>query len=289
MSSILEALKKLEAEKHAQAVPVEAPLPETDYTSGTLLGAIAMPGGERNRLLPVTLLLAGGLFAVLLIGVSVLLALLLLQNRDLTGTRTQTAQAPEAAVAQPDTPVDAVLIETIPEETASPEATADPGAVETPESAPEVQAAPMVTTPVEVAVTAAPVPVRTPPRTSSPAPAPARTEMASLVPESEVRYEPYTPLPEESNSEAPRPLPADIRKLPMPTRSEREQYRIDNLALNMLNEANDLRPTGNAIINLEKVFVGETLPGSNAKLIDVQSHGIAIEIMSTRQRYYIPR
>jgi hypothetical protein len=37
------------------------------------------------------------------------------------------------------------------------------------------------------------------------------------------------------------------------------------------------------------VFVGETLPGSIAKLIDVQSHGIAIEIMSTRQRYYIPR
>jgi hypothetical protein len=75
----------------------------------------------------------------------------------------------------------------------------------------------------------------------------------------------------------------------MLTRSERSQYRLEGLTINMLNEASATRPLGNALINLEKIFIGETLPGSNATLVDVKSHGIAIEIMSTRQRYYLPR
>ena len=285
MSSILEALKKLEAEKHAHAVPVEAPPAcDVDYTSGTLLGAIALPRAERHRLAPITLVLAGGFFAVLLIGVSVLLALVLLGGR-LPATSNASAAVPVAQpTLQPETtPPEAAL-------TGAPIAELPP--TEVPEATALAPSTPMVTTPVEVAVVLPePEPVRPAPKAQPPAQAPRRTEVAALAPAAEVRYEPYTPLPEERASDNARslPLPADIRKLPLPTRNEREQYRIDNIALNMLNEANEYRPTGNAIINLEKVFVGETLPGSNAKLIDVQSHGIAIEIMSTRQRYYIPR
>ena len=75
----------------------------------------------------------------------------------------------------------------------------------------------------------------------------------------------------------------------MLSRSDRAQYRLEGMTINMLNEASPTRPLGNALINLEKIFIGETLPGSNATLIEVKSHGIAIEIMSTRQRYYLPR
>jgi hypothetical protein len=105
----------------------------------------------------------------------------------------------------------------------------------------------------------------------------------------EARYEPYVPKPAASEARESAPLPADIRTLPMLTRSERSQYRLEGLTINMLNEASATRPLGNALINLEKIFIGETLPGSNATLVDVKSHGIAIEIMSTRQRYYLPR
>jgi len=105
----------------------------------------------------------------------------------------------------------------------------------------------------------------------------------------EARYEPYVPQPPASVEREKAPVPDDIRTLPMLSRSERAQYRLDGLTLNMLNEANATRPLGNALINLEKIFIGETLPGSNATLIAVKSHGIAVEIMSSGQRYYLPR
>jgi len=272
MSSILEALKKLEAEKNAQMVPVEEPpLYEVDYSAGALLGSGSYANPTRQRFASVTLVLAGGFFAVLLIAVSVLIAMLLLRNN----------QPPAVAATVPVAPL-----------TAQSSEAAAVAAI--PALPPPVELAALPTPDTDTTVEEAPAPV--PERSPAPPRAPRTKEVTTVIPiTAEVRYEPYIPkpaAPAKADTEAtPRakPLPADIRQLPMLSRTEREQYRLENIALNMLNEANALRPTGNAIINLEKVFVGETLPGSNAKLVEVQSHGIAIEIMSTHQRYYIPR
>jgi outer membrane biosynthesis protein TonB len=214
----------------------------------------------------VLLVLGGALFTVLLIGVSVALAVFVLRE---ARTPQQNAAVPPPPAAAAEVPVPAI--------------NTDENEVETP---PEGEVAPLkVATAVEV-----PKPKPKP----NPAPSqPAREEAMVVTPVpvvSEARYEPYIPKPAESAArEESAPVPDDIRTLPMLSRSDRAQYRLEGMTINMLNEASPTRPLGNALINLEKIFIGETLPGSNATLIDVKSHGIAIEIMSTRQRYYLPR
>lgn len=264
MSSILEALKKLEAEKHAQQVAVEAPEPvyTADQMAQSLLGQFpdADPGARRTS--PLLLVLGGSLFTVLLIGVSVSLAVFLLRTPP---TATPPVETARAEVAPPPAP----------SEPAAPAISPDP--------APEAT----VVTPVPIKVAEAiPAPVR--PARPAPRPTPAPEVLVEAPAVEEVRYEPYIPPPPAAKA-TPAALPSDIRTLPMLSRDELSQYRLNDIKINMLNEANPTRPLGNALINLEKVFIGETLPGSNATLIDVKSHGIAVEIMSTRQRYYIPR
>ncbi len=79
----------------------------------------------------------------------------------------------------------------------------------------------------------------------------------------------------------------DIRTLPLLRGSERAQYGLQNLRLNVLREASEDRPNGLAIINLNKVYVGEIIPGTRARLIAVESHGIGIEMIDSRERYYV--
>jgi hypothetical protein len=222
------------------------------------------PSGGRQS--PVLLVLGGALFTVLLIGVSVALAVFVLRE----------ARAPQQIAAVPPPPAAAAVVPV-------PAINTDENEVETP---PEEEVAPLkVATAVE-----APKPKAKP--KPAPEPQPSREEAMVVTPVpvvSEARYEPYIPKPAESVARESAPLPEDIRTLPMLSRSDRAQYRLEGMTINMLNEASPTRPLGNALINLEKIFIGETLPGSNATLIDVKSHGIAIEIMSTRQRYYLPR
>ncbi len=268
MSSILEALKKLEADKNAQQVAIQEPEPvyTSDQMAQSLLGnyADATPGARRQS--PVLLVLGGALFTVLLIGVSVALAVFVLRQVQ-TPQQNAAAPAPTALAALTPGP--------------APAATADEKETEVPS---EGEVAP----PKVAAVAEAPKP-KTRPK-PEPQPEPEEAMVVTPVPVvSEVRYEPYIPKPAESVAKESAPVPEDIRTLPMLSRSDRAQYRLEGLTINMLNEASPTRPLGNALINLEKIFIGETLPGSNATLIDVKSHGIAIEIMSTRQRYYLPR
>ncbi|MBX3180435.1 MAG: hypothetical protein KF886_24055 [Candidatus Hydrogenedentes bacterium] len=274
MSSILEALKKLEAEKHAQAAPpIREPELATapDFSAASLLAGSAPAPRDRVHLAPVTLVLAGGVFTMLVIGVSVVLSILLLRSAQ-----------PSAATGSPPHVAPAMM--------AAAPALAPP--------APDPASAPAETRPPEEppAEEAPPAPVKTAARTESrpPRPAPRREEPVSESPAvvaftEEVRYERFVPEPARDDTRPARPVPEDIRSLPMLSRSEKAQYRLDTLKFNMLNEANAQRPMGSAVINLEKIFIGETLPGTNAKLIDVRNHGIAVEIQSTRQQYYIPR
>lgn len=284
MSSILEALKKLEAEKHAQAAPpIHEPELATapDFSAASLLAGSAPAPRDRVHLAPVTLVLAGGVFTMLVIGVSVVLSILLLRSAQpsaATGSPPHIAPAMMAAapaLAPPAPDPASAPAETPPAE--------EPPAEERPAEEPPAEEAP-------------PAPVKTAARTESrpPRPTPRREEPVSESPAvvaftEEVRYERFVPEPAGGSARPSRPAPEDIRSLPMLSRSEKAQYRLDTLEFNMLNEANAQRPMGSAVINLEKIFIGETLPGTNAKLIDVRNHGIAVEIQSTRQQYYIPR
>jgi hypothetical protein len=94
------------------------------------------------------------------------------------------------------------------------------------------------------------------------------------------------PEPEPAPQQA--PIPDDIRTLPILTASESGKHGLSRLQLNVLREADANRPNAHAIINLEKVYVGETIPGTSAKLIEVKKHGIAIEVTPSGSRYYIP-
>lgn len=271
MSSILEALKKLEAEKNSSVPfePIGADAP--DYGSGTLLDTITEPASDTRSIAPLLWVLGGGMFTLMVVGVAVLLLMLLVNRGPSPEVRVATAPAPvsvEEDVAP--TPVEMVTqAVTIPELTDIAETPSDPPSPsETPAPTPVLNEAPPKPTP------APPVVISEPVAESQPV---VRT-VSTGVGESEISSSPNLA-----------PLPEDIRSLPMLSRAERSQFRLDGVQLNMLNAAGPTRPLGNAFINLEKVFVGEFLPGTNAKLIEVTSHGIAVEIQSTRQRYYIPR
>lgn len=276
MSSILEALKKLEAEKNAPLPQEPLPLDDVpDYGGGSFLAdSTDVFPRRRTSIAPLLWVLGGGMFTLMVIGVAVLLVMLLLQAP--SGSSGLTAITPEAApiaapaVPQSEEPAPAKSV-------ANPDTTAlastDAGASEAAEPVQRATDKPMVVTAVTPSLpTPAPAPVQERP---TPEPAP----IVAAAPRKPV-------LPVKINTE---PLPLEIRNLPMLSRTQRTQYRLEGIQLNMLNPAGPTRPLGNAFINLEKVFVGEFLPGSNAKLVDVTSHGIAIEIQSTGQRYYIPR
>ncbi len=81
----------------------------------------------------------------------------------------------------------------------------------------------------------------------------------------------------------------DMTRLPVLRTSDRARLGLDDMKLNVLREAGPKNPHGLAIINLTKVYVGEMIPGTSVRLLDVKTHGIAIEVVGTGERYYVPR
>ncbi len=81
----------------------------------------------------------------------------------------------------------------------------------------------------------------------------------------------------------------DMTRLPVLRTSDRARLGLEDMKLNVLREAGPKNPHGLAIINLVKVYVGEMIPGSSVRLLDVETHGIAIEVVGTGERYYVPR
>ncbi|NIA16351.1 MAG: hypothetical protein GWP08_20010 [Nitrospiraceae bacterium] len=72
--------------------------------------------------------------------------------------------------------------------------------------------------------------------------------------------------------------PSKLFDLPMLRRSEQVRYGLEDLQINMPRPATKRRPLASAIINLQPVFVGETIPGTRAVLVGVDMRGIAIEV-----------
>lgn len=83
------------------------------------------------------------------------------------------------------------------------------------------------------------------------------------------------------------PENVDVDSLPMLGPGEFSRYGLDGLALNMLRAPSADRPTGMAIINLNKVYPGELIPGSRVRLIGVSRNGIGVEIESSGEQYFI--
>lgn len=83
--------------------------------------------------------------------------------------------------------------------------------------------------------------------------------------------------------------PVNIQTLPVMKTSDKIRLGLDRLQLNVLREASAKNPYALAIINLNKVYVGEIIPGTSVRLIDVKTHGIAVEVLGTGERYYLPR
>ncbi len=83
--------------------------------------------------------------------------------------------------------------------------------------------------------------------------------------------------------------PVDMTRLPVLRTSDRARLGLADMKLNVLREASPNNPHGLAIINLTKIYVGEMIPGTSVRLLDVKTHGIAIEVVGTGERYYVPR
>ena len=79
----------------------------------------------------------------------------------------------------------------------------------------------------------------------------------------------------------------EINALPRLGERERSRHGLTELRLNVLRVATPTQPEPSAIINLKKVYVGEVIPDTRARLIGVQSRSIAIEIEGTGERYRV--
>jgi hypothetical protein len=203
---------------------------------------------------------------------------------------------------------------------AVPEEKSEPRPAARPEPAPVavVDAAPLPepVKPVAEPIPPKPAPVKAAAAKPVPKPAPAPVKVAKAAPPS--MEEPTTPLPtfeaieraQAAVTEAPSPPPAlrhdppvslapgraaekraplleDINTLPRLGQAERERLGLGDLRLNVLREASASQPEGLAIINLKKVFVGEMIPGTNARLLAVKTRMIAIEIEGTGERFKV--
>ena len=81
---------------------------------------------------------------------------------------------------------------------------------------------------------------------------------------------------------------ASIEDLPLLGTSTRMRFGLEKLQVNMLIIKGPRIPRTFAMINGLPINEGEIIPNTRAELVKIESHGIAIEILSTRNQYYIP-
>jgi hypothetical protein len=80
----------------------------------------------------------------------------------------------------------------------------------------------------------------------------------------------------------------DSSVLPVLSDADRARLGLPELRVNMTLPASKTRPRGSAVINIKQVFLGQIIGNTNAKLVAVEKNGVAIEAVSTRERFYIP-
>ena len=337
MSSILDALKKLEQEKAAKAAEPEVEAPFTPESAAELFNQPTRNGGEVAPKPFAWMLLAFASLCVVVFAASYVALNASGVNEPpvppVASVPVQTIAAPPAApAAQPapaptPTPQPPVAVQIpAPQPAPAPVAFAQPVAaapqpapVQMPAPAPVPTPQPVAPMPQPVAaapqpVAAAPQPAPAPIPVTTPTPPPAPVEQPVQMPSAaEVAPAPVasaiptpppapkaTPRAEAPRAEAipkpitvpPRPAkvnPAEIdaSTLPILPESEYSRYGLDHISLNMLRAPSPDRPNGLAIINLNKVYPGELIQGSQARLLAVTRDGIAVEIERTGEQYFI--
>lgn len=313
MSSILDALKKLEEEKAARRPG------GNDASSDPVTPFETVNDSSRYRrrqdevsVTPKSLLIAGLGMSIVLVVVSVSVSMVLMRGQSATPTVASLPPVvPQEAAPSVETPPPAAAI-TPPEPEVAPEPVSAANAPTAPAPKPEPKAMTASAVKAEPVPAAKPEPVREPapepkpepmqvadaaPQAATPAP---RAEIPALAPAPapEPVYEapapvatpePTPPPPEPQSLEAKDVEPvADLKSLPVLRTSDRISLGLENMRVNFLRESTPSRPTAMAVINLNKIHLGEVIPGTRARLVAVERSGIGIEIADTGKRYYIP-
>lgn len=318
MSSILDALKKLEAEKAEARNAADSSFAE-DSAERELVGKNPLRERVTIRLSPVTILLGFAAAVLVLAGISVAVTLTVLSRTGglhasapprpavpavVDAPRPQPAppaftedQTPLAAVAAAPAAADAPVPEdagAIPAAAPSPEEAPAPAPADEPPDEAAVLATAIVPPPAPPAAIPAIVPIEKAPEPDENA-APPESSIAAASWQSPMIDAAHTSAPIKKLAPAPdkpsaAPSPEEIAELAKrPLReSDRVRLGLARLQINLLQPATKNRPHASAIINLNQVYVGETIPRTDAKLIALDGvKGIVIALQQTGERFYV--
>ncbi|MBM3289072.1 MAG: hypothetical protein FJY92_02880 [Candidatus Hydrogenedentes bacterium] len=284
MSSILDALRKLEQEKtvrEREAGPspgVRELALEPDYDDDD-----RGPATSRVR---TAFFVFGGAVVVAGIGAGLVAASTMVLRRD---TPVQQAAA-NTQIQQPATA-------TGPSNPASGAASAQTTTVK------PVQVASLDRQPAPAPAKPAPAPPKqialkkpdAPAAKPAPQPAPVKPEPAppaagtspAIVPTSDTASPVANPATPATTDPAPATPEQNIDKLPILSEAVRVRLGLPALQINIVGIPNNRNPRASALINMQKVYVGENIPGTSARLIDVNLRGVAVDVNG--QRYFLSR
>jgi hypothetical protein len=282
MSSILEALRKVERERAATAVAADGSIDESTAV-GDLIGRRGGRGRSPSRFRPWSLVLGAAGVAALLVAVSIGVSLLVARSAvgpqlanlapaiQPAGTPAPTLQTgpavPSSPTSSPAPDLHVVMVDPPEEDPLPGEGAAGPAvALESPAIAPA--------NPDSSASASAP------PRSADaeveahpPAMAPASRTMPTGEPASSTGGRPQSVF-----EEFVAVLPEDLDTLPPLTEGERIRLGLPKLKLNIVGPVSPNQPRPWALINMEKVYVDTYITGSKAKLVAVNVHGVALDV-----------
>lgn len=81
--------------------------------------------------------------------------------------------------------------------------------------------------------------------------------------------------------------PVALNRLPILTPSEETRLGLPTITINTVAAPNERQPRPAALINYTLVYLGETIPGTNARLFAVDVLGIGLEVNGTK--YFLPK
>lgn len=301
MSSILDALNKLEGEKERERA--QQTLEPFDIDPESAAEALIEPDALRDsvtlNIRPVTLI-AGAVSLLVLIVVIVAITVSVMVDPEPQQVATAVPAILGATSSQqespaPDTTVTANL--SPPEVAAAiPEAIPE----QPPVAEPEVMAEPVAAIPEE---TTEPEPAQAKQPDPTPVSEPVEPEVLEAVPEPVVP-EPVKPEPlvvaqatspgtatasSPRTESVPKPVEAElinIQALPRFTVTLQRKHGLDDFKINMINPISDTNPYGNAIINRAKVFENSYIGGNQVLLKKVQKDGVAVEVVRTGEIFF---
>lgn len=314
MSSILDALRKLEQEKVDVNRPIDVEYTE-DIAERDLIGGAVLAGGP-SGLRGVWLGVGIAVGVLALVAGSAGGAILWMRSHGTLEVGASTPSAPPIQTASvmpvtspvPDPAPAAAASEPETSAVAEPPSPPVPAPTSTVNSAMDTAMAPVPFVPETSPRSAAAyttvqerpaAPVRREPKEPSNARVTPTVKPPDVKPQIEVQdltpgsatYEPVevasTPLPDVpverllAPSGAPAAAPSSV-VTPAPA-EERAKIKV-----NMPRPANKTRPYDSAIINMQAVFLNEIIPGTNSRLVKVREDGVEVLNETTGQRHYIP-